>query len=41
MMALCVPLGTVSAALGHASITVTKDIYGHVLDEAKRARYPA
>ena len=32
-----VPLKVVSVNLGHASITITADIYGHVTDDAARA----
>jgi len=30
-----VPLEVVSETLGHASIRVTKDVYGHLLAESK------
>ena len=31
------PLHVVSEVLGHASIAVTKDVYGHLLEGDKRA----
>ena len=31
-----VPLEVVSETLGHASIRVTKDVYGHLVEGAKR-----
>jgi integrase len=31
------PLHVVSEVLGHASIAVTKDMYGHLLEGDKRA----
>ena len=31
------PLHVVSEVLGHASITITKDVYGHLLEGDKRA----
>jgi integrase len=31
------PMHVVSEILGHASITITKDVYGHLLEGDKRA----
>ena len=31
------PLHVVSEVLGHASIAITKDVYGHLLEGDKRA----
>lgn len=33
MIRLGVPINTVSKMLGHSSVTITLDIYAHVLDE--------
>jgi len=35
MLAMEVPLEVVSDALGHSSIRITKDVYGHVLASSK------
>tara|TARA_R110002110_G_scaffold209763_1_gene422196 strand:- start:766 stop:912 length:147 start_codon:yes stop_codon:yes gene_type:complete len=35
MLAQGVPLKTVSETLGHSSIRVTADVYGHLLEPAK------
>ena len=35
LIALGVPLKTISETLGHSSIRVTADIYGHLLDESR------
>jgi integrase len=37
MLAQGTPLHVVSEVLGHASIAVTKDVYGHLLEGDKRA----
>ena len=37
MLAQGTPLHVVSEVLGHASIAVTKDVYGHLLEGNKRA----
>lgn len=37
LLAQGTPLHVVSEILGHASITVTKDVYGHLLEGDKRA----
>ena len=37
MLAQGTPLHVVSEVLGHASITITKDVYGHLLEGDKRA----
>jgi integrase len=37
MLAQGTPLHVVSEVLGHASITITKDVYGHLVDGDKRA----
>jgi hypothetical protein len=37
MLAQGTPLHVVSEILGHASITITKDVYGHLLEGDKRA----
>jgi hypothetical protein len=37
MLAQGTPLGVVSEVLGHASIAITKDVYGHLLDGEKQA----
>ncbi|MFB9834739.1 site-specific integrase [Actinoallomurus acaciae] len=37
MLAQGTPLHVVSEVLGHASITITKDVYGHPLEGDKRA----
>ena len=37
MLAQGTPLHVVSDVLGHASIAVTKDVYGHLLEDDKRA----
>jgi integrase len=37
MVAQGVPLEVVSEILGHASIAITKDVYGHLVDAGKRA----
>jgi integrase len=37
MLAQGTPLHVVSEVLGHASIAVTKDVYGHLLEDDKRA----
>ena len=37
MLAQGTPLQVVSEVLGHASITITKDVYGHLLENDKRA----
>jgi integrase len=37
MLAQSTPLHVVSGVLGHASIAVTKDVYGHLLEGDKRA----
>jgi integrase len=36
MLAQGVPLEVVSEVLGHASIYITKDVYGHLVEGAKR-----
>ncbi|WP_030925717.1 hypothetical protein [Streptosporangium amethystogenes] len=33
----CSPLHVVSDVLGRASIAITKDVYGHLMEEDKRA----
>ena len=38
MLAQGAPLHGVSEALGHASIAITKDVYGHLLEGDKRQR---
>jgi hypothetical protein len=37
MLAQGTPLHVVSDVLGHASIAITKDVYGHLLEGDKRA----
>ncbi|MCF6467616.1 hypothetical protein FAF44_04210 [Nonomuraea sp. MG754425] len=37
MLAQGTPLHVVSEVLGHASISITKDVYGHLLEGDKRA----
>jgi hypothetical protein len=37
MLAQGTPLHVVSEVLGHASIAITKDVYGHLLEGDKRA----
>jgi integrase len=37
MLAQGTPMHVVSEILGHASITITKDVYGHLLEGDKRA----
>ncbi len=37
MLAQGTPLHVVSEILGHSSITITKDVYGHLLEEDKRS----
>ena len=37
MLAQGTPLHVVSEALGHASITITKDVYGHLVEGDKRS----
>lgn len=37
MLAHGTPLHVVSEVLGHASITITKDVYGHLLEGDRRA----
>ena len=37
MLAQGTPLHVVSEVLGHASIAVTKDVYGHLVEGDKRA----
>jgi integrase len=37
LLAMGVPLEVVSEVLGHSSIRITKDVYGHLLPEAKAA----
>ena len=37
MLAQGTPLHVVSEILGHASITITKDVYGHLLEGDRRA----
>ena len=36
MLATDIPLKVVSAVLGHASIRITGDVYGHVLDPQRQ-----
>ena len=36
MLAQGVPLEVVSEVLGHSSISITKDVYGHLVEGAKR-----
>ena len=36
MLALGIPLHVVSEILGHASIAITKDAYGHLVEGEKR-----
>lgn len=36
MLAQGVPLEVVSEVLGHSSISITKDVYGHLEERAKR-----
>ena len=36
MLAQAVPLEVVSEVLGHASIRMTKDVYGHLIGNQKR-----
>jgi integrase len=38
MLAQGTPLHVVSEMLGHASIAITKDVYGHLLEGDKRRR---
>ena len=40
MLAQGTPLHVVSEVLGHASIAVTKDVYGHLLEDDKRPDEP-
>ncbi|MEU4579449.1 hypothetical protein [Nonomuraea sp. NPDC023979] len=37
MLAQGTPLHVVSEVLGHASIAITKDVYGHLLEGDRRA----
>jgi hypothetical protein len=37
MLAQGTPLHVVSDVLGHTSITITKDVYGHLLDGGRRS----
>jgi integrase len=37
MLAQGTPLHVVSEILGHSSITITKDVYGHLLEEDRRS----
>ncbi|MEV4111416.1 tyrosine-type recombinase/integrase [Nonomuraea sp. NPDC049695] len=37
MLAQGTPLHVVSEVLGHASVAITKDVYGHLLEDDKRA----
>ena len=37
MLAQGTPLHVVSEVLGHASLAITKDVYGHLLEGDKRA----
>jgi len=37
MLAQGTPLHVVSEILGHASITITKDVYGHLVEGDRRA----
>ncbi len=37
LIAQGVPLKTISEVLGHSSIRITADVYGHLLDEAGMA----
>jgi integrase len=37
MLAACAPLHTVSELLGHSSVAVTGDVYGHVSTEGARS----
>ena len=37
MLAQGTPLHVVSEVLGHASITITKDVYGHLVEGDKRS----
>ena len=37
MLAQRTPLHVVSEVLGHVSIAITKDVYGHLLEGYKRA----
>jgi hypothetical protein len=37
MLAQGTPLHVVSEVLGHASIAITKDVYGHLVEGDKRA----
>lgn len=37
MLANGIPLHVVSEVLGHASIAITKDVYGHLTEGDKRA----
>ncbi len=41
MLAQGVPIDVVSKVLGHTSIRITADVYGHLLDEQKALRVPA
>lgn len=36
MLAQDTPLWVVSEVLGHASLTITKDVYGHLMGREKR-----
>ncbi|MGH9304928.1 MAG: tyrosine-type recombinase/integrase [Acidimicrobiales bacterium] len=36
MLAQGVPLEVVSEVLGHSSISITKDVYGHLVEDMKR-----
>ncbi len=37
MLAQGTPLYVVSEVLGHASIAITKDVYGHLIEATRRA----
>lgn len=36
MLAMGVPLEVVSETLGHSSIRLTKDVYGHLMEPARK-----